>query len=305
MNKFKKTFELYLSSLISTASYAYLSFANSLQLLPVGLFGASLAKAAFPTLVRQAHDKVLFKRTLVTTINQIVFLVLPLASVLIVLRIPLVRIIFGSKIFDWEATVQTGLTLSAFGIGIAFQSVVIMLERGFYALHDTKTPVVISLFSVTLIAILDLVTVGIFHFSVWGLAASFSFGVFCQAILLFNLLGKKLGTSIGKSVFVPILKSAIASIISAIVMFFLLKSFDQFAWIGKKNIAFERFVLDTRYTFNLLLLTGIVFLIGCFVYLVASFLMHSTELSALISVVKKHRVLAPQKDSEPVTPEIS
>src|SRR3989344_4043160 len=45
-----KVAELFFSSLVSTASYTYFTFGNTLQLLPVGLFGTSIAKAALPTL---------------------------------------------------------------------------------------------------------------------------------------------------------------------------------------------------------------------------------------------------------------
>jgi len=142
-----KTVELYLASIISTASYTYYMLANSVQLLPVGLFGVSMAKAALPTLTRHADEPVMFKRTFLATLYQVIFLVTPMAVFLIVLRIPIVRLLFGTNIFGWEATVQTGLVVSAFAIGVPAQASVMLLNRAFYAMSETKLPVRISLFS--------------------------------------------------------------------------------------------------------------------------------------------------------------
>src|SRR5581483_5275782 len=139
-----ETTNLYFASFVSTASYTYFTLANSLQAAPVRLFGVSLAKAALPTLTREVDDKTKFVKILFKTIYQIVFLVSPIVAIFIALRIPTVRILFGTSIFDWTATVETGMVLTAFAIGIPFQAMVALLARAFYALHDTKTPVLIS-----------------------------------------------------------------------------------------------------------------------------------------------------------------
>src|SRR3990172_6389193 len=128
-----KTVELLLSSLISTAAYTYFTFGNTLQLLPVGLFGTSIAKAALPTLSREADSPEKFGKTLSQSLYQIVFLVIPIATVLIVLRIPIVRLVYGTEIFSWESTVQTGYVVSAFAFGVVFQAATAILARGFYS----------------------------------------------------------------------------------------------------------------------------------------------------------------------------
>jgi putative peptidoglycan lipid II flippase len=111
-----KVAELFFSSLISTASYTYYTFGNSLQLLPVGLFGTSIAKAALPTLSRQADSPKEFRRTLMSALYDMAFFILPIATILIVLRVPLVRLVYGTDIFSWEATLQTGLCCQCFCI---------------------------------------------------------------------------------------------------------------------------------------------------------------------------------------------
>lgn len=315
----EKTVELFLASLISKGSYTYFTLAGSLQILPVNLFGTSLAKAALPTLSRQAGSPNQFGKTLFTALNQIVFLTAPIATILIVLRIPLVRLVFGTNIFDWEATVQTGMVLSAFALGTSFQAITALLERGFYALHDTKTPVTISVATIILMVISDFVLVRELSFPVWALAASFSGAVFIQSIILFYLLERRLGVDSMKTSLTPIAKAVVASISSGLVMFFLLKFLDKSVWVKKisflgkigfvSGIPFEKFVLDTRYTANLILLTILVGTLGILVYLAISIFLKSKEVWFFANLIRKvivTRVLPPipGKEQEPVTPPI-
>jgi len=307
-----KTVELFLASMISTAAYTYYTLANSVQLIPVGLFGVSLAKAALPTLTREADDLPQFRKIFLKTWYQVVFLVMPLATILIVLRIPVVRLLFGTNIFEWEATVQTGLVLSAFAVGVPFQASVMLLNRAFYALGDTKTPVAISLVGVIITIVGGLLMVLEFSYPTWALSVAFSAGVIFQAVVLFYALSRKLngGTFFGV---LPIIKSILASICSGGVMFFFLKLFDRSVWVKRlsfvidinavSNLNLESFVLDTRYTSNLLILTGITACLGLIIYVFVSVLLKSDELAVFWNVVKSGRFAPlPKKEVEQMAP---
>ncbi|MBU0998500.1 murein biosynthesis integral membrane protein MurJ [Patescibacteria group bacterium] len=292
-----KTVELSLATLISTASYTYFTFGNTIQLLPVGLFGTSIAKAALPTLTRQSNKLGEFKKTLFNALGQMSFLIIPISTFLIVLRIPIVRLIYGTDIFSWESTVQTGLVVSAFALGILFQATSSILARSFYALHDTKTPVKISITTILINIAIDFVLVKVFHLPIWGLAAAFSFSTFLQSLLLYIFLIKKIGDGETFKKLLPIIKSLVSSVISGSVMYFLLKIFDRSAWVkklsflgkieGLENINFERFVLDTRYTVNLLILTVFVVAVGSLVYLITSWIFKSEELQFFLNFLKR------------------
>lgn len=312
-----KTVELFLASIISTAAYTYFTFGNTLRLLPVGLFGISIAKAALPTMSNQAGNPTKFRKTLLSSLYQIVFLVIPLATILIILRIPIVRLVYGTEIFSWEATVQTSMVLSVFAVGIVFQSATALLSRGFYALHDVKTPVMVAMSAILLIVMIDLFLILGISLPVWGLSLGFSLGSIFQASALFYLLGKKIDGGFSLKILYPIAKSFLASFGAGGVMFFLLRIFDRSAWVKKlsflgtiestKLIPFESFVLDTRYTVNLLALTIIVSVIGVFVYLIISILLKSEEVGVIFKLAKrifiKHKVAPiPQEESELVAP---
>src|SRR5260221_2617828 len=288
-----ETVALSFASVISKASYAYFTLASSLQSAPARLFGVSLAKAALPTLTTQADDPKEFSVTLLGALYQIYFLILPVATMFIVLRIPTIRLVFGESIFDWNSTVQTGMVLSAFAVGIVFQATVALLARAFYALHDTRTPVIVSVIGDTLIIIFDFILVRRLGLPVWALAASVTIGAFAESVVLLVLLNRRI-KHISLVNLTPILKSIFAAFVSGWAMYFLLKFFDKWVWVTRpsfvskldiSSIAFDKFVLDTRYTISLFILTAIVALIGIATYIIISLILRSRELWALIHAI--------------------
>ena len=303
-----KTAELFLSSIISQAAYTYYIFANTLQLLPVTLVGTSLAKAILPMLSRADGDMKEFRRILHIAIFQAIFLTLPLAATLIVLRIPIVRLVYGTKIFDWNATVQTGMVLSIYAVAIVTQTLMSILSRAFFALHDTKTPVKISFIGLGLLVAGDFLLVKGFGLPVWALAASFGFSTYIEAVILSILIHKRVGDIINKNFFIHLTKIASATIISGFAMFFLIKFFDRWYWIQQvTSVPFEKFVLDTRYTLNVLILTVLSFAIGMVIYMSLSLLFKIDEAGYFLKVarrfVQKRTIPGiPVKEEEPVTP---
>lgn len=299
--------DLFFTSIISSAALTFYSLADAVRIMPITLFGVSLAKAALPTLANIDEDKKLFKKAFLKTLYQICFLVMPVASTLIVLRVPVVRLLFGTDKFDWEATVQTGFVLSVFAISIPFQSAAALLSRAFYARHDTTTPVKVSILGVAISITLSVTFIVFMGLPTWALAASFTIGVVFQAIALYYLLSRELN---GGTLFVlvPIIKSAVASAVSGGVMFVIIRFFDRSVWVKNlsfvgniQGLDFEKFVIDTRYTFNLLFLTGLTAITGGLVYLGVSFLLRSGELGDFISLIKRKSFGLPKKEEESVS----
>lgn len=305
-----KFVELTLASLISAPAYTYFTFGNSIQLLPVGLFGTSIAKAALPTLSSQSDDLPAFKKTLFETLNQVVFLMAPIVAFLMVARIPVVRLIFGTDIFTWNSTVETSLVVSAFAFGIFSQAANSILARSFYALADTKTPVVVSVITLLINIILNYVFVIYYKLPVWSLAASFSFSSIIQSAFLFVLITKKIHTGAKTALYLPMLKMFLSALLSGSTMYFILKFFDKSVWIKKLSfvsnidLPFEKFVLDTRYAGNLLVLTVVVGMIGVAVYILSLKVLKSKELDTFLNLFKRMMVgqkftTSPTEESNP------
>lgn len=262
-----ETIGVVLASLISASSVTFLTFAQHLQTVPIGLFGATLAQAALPVLSqeRSRGEDESFKVTLLTTMHQIMFLCLPATAILIVLRIPAVRLVFGAWRFDWTATVLTGKTMAWLSVGLAAQGVALLLVRGFYALKDTRTPVIVSVITVSLNIALSFFLVRILHYEVWGLGISYALVSNLSVVLLLYFLNKKVGGFKAGDLYVPALKMITAATISAIALYLPLKALDQL-------------VFDTTRTINLLLLTGVASVFGLSVYLLLVWLLKVKEL---------------------------
>jgi putative peptidoglycan lipid II flippase len=248
-----------LSSLLSAGSLTYLTFAQSLQIVPIGLFGAALAQAALPVLSSEKSRGRIeeFKLTLLTTMHQILFLCLPAAAILIVLRIPVVRLVFGASQFDWQATVLTGNTLAYLAIGLSSQAICLLLVRGFYALKDTKTPVIVSLSVVALNIVLSLYFILGLHLDIWSIGLANSISAVVSGVLLFGALHFKVGKFDLELVLVPLAKMLMATIIMGVALYIPIKLLDQV-------------IFDTTRTVNLLILTGLssVFALSIYITLV-------------------------------------
>lgn len=131
-----------LASILPTGSLTVFTFANNIQGLPLGLFAASFAIAAFPTLsILAAQDKTKqFREEFSRIMCQILFFIIPLSVIIIILRAQVVRLILGSGKFNWEDTILTLNVLGILAVSLFAQGLNLLFVRAFFALHDTVTP---------------------------------------------------------------------------------------------------------------------------------------------------------------------
>ena len=130
------------ASSLSQGSVTVLNFAMNLQYVPIGLFAISFAVAAFPQLSRFAapQDAASFRKSLHDATRMVLFLILPSAAILIVLRAQIVRVLLGARAFDWDATIRTADALAIFAFSLLPQALQPLYARAFYALQQTWTP---------------------------------------------------------------------------------------------------------------------------------------------------------------------
>ena len=123
------------------SSYRY---AISIHQFPINIIGSAVAQIALPDLAQYSdiehRDK--FKKILNSSIQLSLYLVLPIIAVLVVLRLPVVRLIYGSGAFDWRATLLTSWCLILLSLSILGQTVDQIILRAFYALKETWLPLV-------------------------------------------------------------------------------------------------------------------------------------------------------------------
>ncbi len=172
---------------ISALSYAWL-----LTMMPLALFGMSIATAVFPTMAQQAAADSLddLQNTLYRSLRYILFLTIPASVGLILLREPLVSVLLERGEFTAASTDITSSALLFYSIGLFAHSSVEMFSRGFYALRDTRTPVGLALLAMVLNIGFSLLLRGPMEHD--GLALAMSLATAVEASLLFLLLRGRL-----------------------------------------------------------------------------------------------------------------
>jgi putative peptidoglycan lipid II flippase len=281
-----------LTSYLAIGSLSIFNFARQLYVLPISLFGVSLSQASFPSLAQEAlsPDKSKFKATLSKSILQIFFFALPASVLVLVLRVPLVRIAFGAKNFPWEATLLTGKALAFLSLSIAPQAVTNTLTRALHALKDTKTSLVIGL--ITMITF-----VGLSYFfgffierDVASITLAMSLGNLLDFVLSYWAVRSKVG-SLGISG--RILKMVFVSLFTGLALWIPMRLLDQL-------------VFDTTRTIPLITLTLVVSSVGFSVYLFFCWLFDIEELKDVVDIVKKlgnwRKILASSDEVLETTP---
>jgi putative peptidoglycan lipid II flippase len=160
--------------------------------LPVGIFALAIAVAVFPTLNEHAtlkHWKD-FIQTSSNALRMVIFITLPISVGMIVLRFPLIQVLFQHGAFTAEDTLATAVPLLFFAVGISAQSVIQILPRMFYALQDTWTPVTMGIISMLANVVFMFLLVK--PLQAGGLAFATSLAAVVNMILLFYVLRKRL-----------------------------------------------------------------------------------------------------------------
>lgn len=254
--------------------YVIFDYAQTLAFAPTILFGQTIAQAAFPILAKERERLDEFKATMTTSINQMLYLVLPFTAIFIVLRIPIVRLIYGAGQFDWTATVLTGKTLSFFAISIFAQALIYLVSRGFYALHDTKTPLIVGGISTILMVGLGYLFIIPYQMGIESLALAYSIASIVNLFISLVLLDRKTGGFNKTALILPFIKILTATFFTGLALYIPIKLLDQL-------------VFDTTRTINLLMLTGISSLAGLFLYLFLTWFFDVKEAMTYIHLFKK------------------
>ena len=230
-------------------------FANQLQTMPVNIFGMALSQALMPSLseyiAEDNKSKVI--KTLKKYVIQMSYFLIPVSVLFIVLRIPLVRLLFGGDRFSWLGTNLTAYTLTFFSLSIWFQAISLVLTKVYYSLEDSRIPTVINIITMFLSLIISFVFSLGLNYGVWSFALAFSLGAIVNTGLLYYYLTKEFGSFLNELIS-PLLKMLYSASISGISIY-----------IGLKYL--EKFVFDTTHTVPLFILTSLVTILGLTIYL--------------------------------------
>ncbi len=183
--------DLNLASRMPAGSLTALTYAFQLLLLPIGVFSIAISAAVFPALSRYAAEglQVKLRDALEQAIRWILFLTLPAAVVMIVLRRPIVHLLFQWKDFGPDLREATAAAFLLYAIGLVGHALVQIVARGFYATKDTRTPFVLTLVSIAINVALSITFAPAWGIN--GLALANSLATLSEAALLLALLASR------------------------------------------------------------------------------------------------------------------
>jgi putative peptidoglycan lipid II flippase len=213
-----------LASGLVAGSLSALNYAWLLMLLPQGVFAQAVATAAFPTFSTQAAkgQRAEMRSTLSATLRAVLYLAVPAAVGLIVLRVPLVQIVFERGAFTTTSTQMVAWALALYTLGLPAHSAVEIIVRAFYAMHDTKTPVAIGVATMGLNVVLSLTLIRLFEMIGWmalgGLALSNSLATTVEMVVLLVIIRRRLNGLEGKRMLNSLARIGLAAAVMGVVV---------------------------------------------------------------------------------------
>lgn len=259
LGEIENTITTFFTSTLSAGSLSLFTLALQLMYLPSRIFSTTIGQASLPILSKNIAKNQLdqFRETVQKTIFQSLYIAMPITTLILIHRLPLVRIAFGARQFPWSATILTAKILAFLTPAIICQAVIQILIRSFYALHNTKTPLYVSLASLTTNIVLNYFFISFTDFGVYGLAISSSLSNLVQfsgLLLLFIHIVDGFNWSRLSLKFFYIFISSI--------------SLGLTTWLSTKVL--DLFILNTSRTISLLLLFFVTSSIGIITYIFVS-----------------------------------
>jgi putative peptidoglycan lipid II flippase len=207
----------YLATGQEQGAVSWLGYAFRLMYLPLGLVGVSVATAALPDVSRHAvaADTASVRRTVSWALRLMLMLNVPATIGLLVLAEPIVALLYQRGQFTSADTAATAAALMFYAPGLVGYSAVKIASPTFYALRDSRTPVIVSLMSVGLNLGLNLLLLDIM--GVKGLALGTALASLFNALALLWLLRRRLDGLEERRIATGLVKIVVASAAMAIV----------------------------------------------------------------------------------------
>ncbi|MSU02122.1 murein biosynthesis integral membrane protein MurJ [Tissierella pigra] len=209
-----------LASDLVEGSISALNYANKLNGLILGVFVTAVTTVIFPLLSKESNNNNIngLKKIMSDGVNLILLITIPATVGLVVLAQPIVEIAFQRGEFTINDTIMTSHALIFYSLGLVSMSLRLLLNRVFYSLQDTKTPMINGAISVGLNIILNLILVKFMAHA--GLAFATSIANSVATLLMFYGLKKKIGSLGTKGYIIIFIKLGLASTVMGLIAYF-------------------------------------------------------------------------------------
>jgi putative peptidoglycan lipid II flippase len=207
-----------LATLLPAGSVSYLYYADRMVQFPLGVFAIALATAVLPSLSKHAalEDMEGLRSSFSYALRLVFFITIPAMTGLIILREPIVSLLFERGEFDAVTTRLTAEAVLYYAVGLWAFSGVRIVVSAFYSLQDTKTPVKTAVVSLVANIVLSLLLMGpMLH---GGLALATSLASAVNLTLLILALRRRLGRIGARGILESVFRSAAcAAVMGAII----------------------------------------------------------------------------------------
>jgi putative peptidoglycan lipid II flippase len=192
------------ASFMPQGSISYLYFAERLIEFPLGIIAVSIATVLLPSLSSHVSkgEFAKFRETYSYTLRLMLFILIPALVGLIVLRVPICNLLYQRGEFSYAATIFTSQAIFGYALGLWAVGGIRITAPAFYAMQDTKTPVIIAFIAFIANAVFGYVLgfkLGMLH---TGLAVASSISSILNFILLFYLVERRVGDIKVKSILI-------------------------------------------------------------------------------------------------------
>jgi len=239
LGEIENTVTLFFASTLPSGSISLLNLALQFMYLPSRIFGTTIGQASLPMLSKNIarNELDIFRKTVNRIMIQSLFIALPVTVIILIQRVSIVRLLFGSQQFPWSATLTTARILTFLTPAIACQAIIQILIRSFYALHNTKIPFKVSFISLIFNVISSFCLINFTSFGVLGLAISSSITNIVQLAGLLYFFVKIVDGIDWFLTIKKINKIIIASIATGFFTWISMKTLDLFVFNTTKTIA--------------------------------------------------------------------
>lgn len=210
-----------LASVVTVGGISSLNYANTVNTALIGIFVSSFVTVFYPDISRKAArgDMPGLKYTMNQTILGVLLLIIPITAASMTFAEPIIRFLFDRGAFDDNAVALTSSAFFFYSLGLVGNSLNLVLTRVFYALQDTKTPMINGAISMAVNIILNFILAPVL--GIGGLALATSISALISVLLLTNSLHKTLGR-LNLSSIVPAAVKITAAAVGSIVIAFTL-----------------------------------------------------------------------------------
>jgi putative peptidoglycan lipid II flippase len=209
-----------LASLLPQGSVSYLYYAQRLFEFPQGIFTVSVAQAVLPSMSIQAGEGDMdgMKESLSFALRLTLFITIPAMAGLMACSTPILSLLFMGGAFDYAKVVNSAEALLYYSLGLTFVALTRVLAPAFYALNDTKTPVITAFIAFILNLCLSLALMGPLKHG--GLALATTLSACGNMLMLLWFLRRKIGSFGGRRIVLTGLKSLMATVpMTAVVLY--------------------------------------------------------------------------------------